>query len=547
MDTQQMTGRLYLELLAGGIACLKRHEDEVNDLNVFPIPDGDTGSNMLLTLQGAMSAEPRENEGIASAARRAANGMLLSARGNSGVILSQFFDGVAAGLSDVECADANDAASAFLCGVRHAYDAVMEPVEGTVLTVMREASEYAAARKHDTLSAYFSDFLYQAGQTLKATPDMLPVLKKAGVVDSGGAGLIYIMEGAAAVLNGDEMPEEPIERSTAPAEKLDLDSFDENSELTFGYCTELLLRLQNAKTDIERFDADVIKDFLQSVGDSIVCVRTGSIVKLHVHTKTPYKVLEFCQKFGEYLTVKIENMSLQHNSLPSDSRLVKAAEKKPYAVVAVASGEGIKQTFSDMGADCIVEGGQSMNPSADDFIEAFDAANADVIFVLPNNGNVILAAKQAAKLYTGADVRVIESHTIGDGYAVLSMLDVSSGDTDRIEREMNDAMQGVVTASVSKCVRNAEMDGFILSEGQYIGFVGKEIVSADNDRRDTACMLADRLDFTDREICILVRGADSTPDEAEEIAAHIRKVHSSCEVFVIDGGQEIYSYILILE
>ena len=547
MDSQVIDSRLFLKLIRAGVENLSSHAEEVNDLNVFPIPDGDTGSNMLLTMQGGLNVSPAEDEGIGALSRRSADGMLFSARGNSGVILSQFFDGIAAGLEGKDTASAEDFAKAFIKGVEHAYSAVMEPVEGTILTVMREASEYAAHRPQEDVTGYLSDFLHQAEETLSDTPNRLPVLKKAGVVDSGGAGLIYILEGAEAFLSDGSLKEREISAPSAAGNVIDLDRFDENSELTYGYCTELLLRLQRAKTDISQFDVDVIRDFLKTIGDSIVCFKNGTIVKIHVHTKEPYRVLEFCQRYGEYLTVKIENMSLQHNNLPTDSKLSEKPERRDYAVVAAASGEGIKQTFRDMGADYIVEGGQSMNPSADDFIEAFERVNADAVFVLPNNGNVILAAKQAAKLYDGSDVRVIESRSIGDCYAVLSMLDLDSRDTDQIEQEMKEAMQGVVTASVSKCIRDTEMDGFSLHDGQYIGFVGKEIVSADNDRRDTVCMLADKLDFTDREICIVVRGADSEETEAEQVAAHIRKAHPGCEVFVIDGGQEIYSYILIIE
>ncbi len=545
MESERIDGSLFIKMIRGGIDNLSLHADEVNDLNVFPIPDGDTGSNMLLTLQGGET--DCENKEIGKVSRKTANGMLLSARGNSGVILSQFYDGIADGLADKDYADAEEIADAFLCGVNSAYSAVAEPTEGTILTVMREASNYAREKRHENVNDYLSDFLFKAKETLEATPDMLAVLKKTGVVDSGGAGLIYIIEGAVNALNGDTSANNTKQNNDFQSNKINFDRFDENSELTFGYCTEVLLRLQNAKTDVENFDPDIIKRYLASVGDSIVCFRTGSIVKIHVHTKTPYKVLEFCQKYGEYLTVKIENMSLQHNSLPSESKLAEKTERKQFAVVAAASGEGIKQTFREMGADYIVEGGQSMNPSADEFIEAFKQVNADVIFVLPNNGNVILAAKQAAKMYSGSDVRVIESRSVGDCYAVLTMLDTDSGNADEIESEMREAMKGVTTAYVSKCIRNTEMDGFMLHDGQYIGFEGKEIVSADNDRRDTACMLADRLDFNGHEICIIVRGEDSNENEAEEIADHIRKSHCDCEVFVIDGGQEIYSYIIIIE
>lgn len=551
-DNQNVDSRLFSQLLNGGYENLNRHMEEVNDLNVFPIPDGDTGSNMLMTVAGGSKVAVDENEGVGSAARRIADGMLLSARGNSGVILSQFFDGIADGLKSYDEANADVMRNAFKTGVAHAYASVMKPTEGTILTVSREASEYAAEQDHDDLNMFFSDFLRQARITLSNTPDMLPVLKKAGVVDSGGAGLIYIVEGMANVLSGEQMTDgiPVIQKEEQPksGSSLNLDLFNEDSVLEFGYCTEVLLRLQRSKVeDIENFDVNIIKDYLQTIGDSIVCFKTGSIVKMHVHTMTPYKVLEFCQRYGEYLTTKIENMSLQHNNLPSDSSIAEEKERTPLAVVAVASGEGIKQTFRDMGTDYIVDGGQSMNPSTDDFIEAFNRVNADTIIVLPNNGNIILAAKQAAKMYEGSDVRVVESKTIGEGYAALTMFNTEIEDTDELVEELTFAMEGVITGIVSKCCRDTEMDGFMLKDGQYIGFVGKDIVSADNDRRDTACMLSDRVDFEDREICILIRGTDSNEEEAEDIANHIRKAHKNTEVFIIDGGQDIYSYILIVE
>ena len=546
-----MNSQMLSELICGGIRNLVIHKDEVNDLNVFPIPDGDTGSNMLMTIQGGEKIVPFEDEGIGDYARRAADSMLFSARGNSGVILSQIADGIAAGLEGVEYADVEDTARAFMCGVEHAYSAVAEPVEGTILTVVREAAEYASSLECSDIQEYLDAFIFQAHESLRRTPELLEILKKAGVVDSGGAGLIYIIEGALSVLKG-----ETIEgageysghtASQAPGAELNFDLFDENSELIYGYCTELLLRLQRKKTDIEHFDLEGFREYLQSIGDSVVCLQTGSVVKLHVHTKEPYLVLQYGQRFGEYLTVKIENMSLQHNNLPADSKLVHPEEHKKFGIVAVASGEGIKKNFREMGVDRIVQGGQTMNPSADDFIDAFRRINADTIFVLPNNSNVILAAEQAAKLYTDADVRVIPSRSIGDGYAVISMLDLDSGDADEIEKNMNQAMEGVVTGSVTHCIRDTEMDGFSLKEGQYLGIVGKDIVSADNDRRDTAYMLTARMDFTDHQICIIIRGKDSTEEEAEEIADMLRKEHRDCEFFVLEGGQELYSYYIILE
>ena len=550
-EKKTIDSRMLAELISGGIRNLVIHRDEVNDLNVFPIPDGDTGSNMLMTIQGGERIVPYEDEGIGDFARRAADGMLFSARGNSGVILSQIADGIAAGLEGLEYANVEDTARAFQCGVDHAYSAVAEPVEGTILTVVREAAEYAASLNCSDIQEYLDAFILQANESLRHTPELLEILKKAGVVDSGGAGLIYIVEGALSVLKGESIENsgEPAGHtvSSAPGAELNFDLFDEDSELVYGYCTELLLRLQRKKTDIEHFDMEKFREYLQSIGDSVVCLKTGSVVKLHVHTKEPYRVLKYGQRFGEYLTVKIENMSLQHNNLPADSKLSHPEEHKQFGIVAVASGEGIKKNFREMGTDRIIEGGQTMNPSADDFIEAFRRINADTIFVLPNNGNVILAAEQAAKLYEAAEVRVIPTRSIGDGYAVLSMLDLDSGDADTIEKEMTASMEGVVTGSVTRCIRDTEMDGFRLRKGQYLGIVGKEIVSADNDRRDTVCMLTTRMDFKDHQICIIIRGKDSTKEEAEEIASMLRREHRDCEVYVLDGGQEIYSYYIILE
>ncbi len=546
MEAQRMNGRLFWELVRGGAAQLKAHANEVNDLNVFPIPDGDTGDNMYLTISGGVNREPSDDEPIGSAARRIADGMLLSARGNSGVILSQFFDGIAAGLSDAEKADADLLGSAFQKGVEHSYAAVSEPTEGTILTVAKSATQYAADRQPDSLNGFFDTFLERGQTALQETPEQLPVLKKAGVVDSGGAGLLYIIEGMARTLNG-EAPVSVAEAAQPAAAVLDLDRFTESSELTFGYCTELLLRLQSKKTDVDAFDPAPMREFLSSIGNSLVLVKTGSVVKIHVHTMQPYRVLEYCQRYGEYLTVKIENMNLQHNNLPADSALVSPSERKPMAIVAVASGEGVKHAFTEMGAADVIDGGQCQNPSTDDFLAAFDRVNADTILVLPNNSNVILAAKQAASLYEKSRVLVVESKSIGDGYAALSMMNPELDDPDAIYDDMTAAMDGVVTASVSVCSRDTEMDGFLLHKGQYIGISGKEIVSADNDRCDTACMLVNRLDLDDHEICILLCGQDSDPDEAQRIAAHIRGMNPFCEVFVQDGGQPVFNYLIILE
>lgn len=564
MDLSTIDGRVYQKMYLAGARSLKRHVKEVNDLNVFPIPDGDTGDNMLLTMLGGENASPADD--VSTAARRIADGMLLSARGNSGVILSQFFDGIGTGFSGVKDAAASDFAAAFNTGVKQAYRSVMEPAEGTILTVLREASAYAENAAAADPKAYLTAFIKEARASLERTPELLPVLKKAGVVDSGGAGLIHIAEGMLAVLNGEEIPDDGSFSSDSAAvasathQDLDLSLFTEDSVLEFGYCTELLLRLQNAKTDPENFDISIIKDFLMDIGNSVVIFQTGSIIKLHVHTMTPDKVLGFCQQFGEFLTVKIENMSLQHNNLDDTKEEAKtpgmsgaaeratlAGEKKPYAVVAVAAGSGIQETFRDLGADVIVDGGQSMNPSSEAFIDAFDRINAETIFVLPNNGNVVLAALQAAKLYDKADIRVIQTKTIGEGYAALTMYSPDEGSADDVEEALNFAAEGVITAEISRCARDSEFGDLSLKEGQYIGFVGKEILASGNDRYAAAVSTAAALDFTDHEICILIRGRSADTAEAEQISRAIQEAHRGLEFYLIDGLQDIYDYILILE
>ncbi|MBQ9749126.1 MAG: DAK2 domain-containing protein [Clostridia bacterium] len=538
-----LDGILFARMISSGAANLKTHAQEINDLNVFPIPDGDTGDNMLLTMMGGVHKD-LDCEVLCEVAERVSSGMLMSARGNSGVILSQFFEGIKNGFSGLHTANTYEIGEAFRQGVKQAYGSVMTPTEGTILTVVREATEYACEQNAETPEAFLNAFIKEAKASLERTPDLLPVLKKAGVVDSGAAGLIYIIDGMMRAVIGEDIAE--FSEVSEKTQELDLDAFNEDSVLEFGYCTELLVRLQNAKTDIANFDVKVITDFLQTIGDSIVTVRNGSIVKLHVHTMTPGKVLDFCQQYGEFLKVKIENMSLQHNNTVTEEK-APAKERKKYGVVAVACGEGLKNTFRERGADVIVDGGQSMNPSAEDFITAFDEVNADVIFVFPNNGNIILTAEQAAHLYDKSDVRVIESTTIGAGYASLAMLDTSSGDTDQIASELREAMQGVITAEISHCIRDAKMDNTEVHTGDYIGFVGKELLAVNNNRLVTVCETMDKLQFSKYDICILICGKDATDEEVSRIEAYVRARYRGKEIYIINGGQDVYDYIMIIE
>ena len=408
LEVKRIDGELFTRLVLGGAANLHVNVQEVNDLNVFPIPDGDTGENMYLTLKGGVDElAALEVSPISQKAQVLAQGMLLNARGNSGVILSQLFHGLALGLEGLGDADLSQFASALQRGVQCAYGAVAEPTEGTILTVAREAVEYASVALTENMTAreFFGLYFSEMKKSLENTPELLSVLKEAGVIDSGGAGLVYIVEGFCKVLAGEAIDGE-LAAADASTKTLDFSKFNEDSEMTFGYCTELLLQLQRSKTDLDAFSVQELIAFLGTVGDSIVAFRTGHVVKVHVHTLTPWKVLAHCQEFGEFLTVKIENMTLQHNERVKQEKTSTIAEmqkkikraRRKYAVVTVASGDGLVQTFKDLGVDYVVSGGQTNNPSAEDFLAAFEDVNADCIFVLPNNGNIILAAEQAAKI-----------------------------------------------------------------------------------------------------------------------------------------------------
>lgn len=545
MESQQrIDGVQFTRMVQRGAQSLRAHVASVNNLNVFPIPDGDTGDNMLLTILGGADAAV-DTLSVSEASRRISDGMLLSARGNSGVILSQIFEGMAESFEGMESADNEGIIKALRAGVAHAYNAVLEPTEGTMLTVVRCAAEYVATKPVAGPEELFRDLVAEAKRTLEKTPEMLPVLKKAGVVDSGGAGFVYIAEGMLKALADGEVTENFSTPKIGEA-SIDLNLFSEDSVLEYGYCTELLLRLQRCKTDIDTFEVYSLTDYLKGIGDSVVAFKTGSIVKIHIHTMTPDRVLAFCQRYGEFLKIKIENMSLQHNNTPTEGINVSVKpprEKKTYGVVAVASGDGVKSFFEESGADVIVDGGQSMNPSTEDFIRAFDEACAETVFVLPNNSNIILTAKQAAAMYEGSDIRVIESKTVGDGYAALSMLSVDSGDTDTIVRELTEAMDGVVTAEVSQSVRDTDE----VSAGDYIGFVGKDIIADEKTRLEAACKTVDSLSENEFDICIIARGKTVDEREGTELSSYVKTNYPSKEVYMIDGGQDVYDYIIIVE
>ncbi len=557
MGTKELNGELLAKLLEGGAANLRMNADIVNDLNVFPIPDGDTGDNMMMTMNGGINAlNGHTSPSLTEAAETASHGMLLSARGNSGVILSQLFAGVAEGFRGFETADIRTVGEAMRSGVRSAYASVITPTEGTILTVARESIEYACSRinENSTLESFCADCLREANASLQRTPELLAVLKEAGVIDSGGAGLYYIADGVYKTLRGEKIESTDTKITVSTPQTIDTSKFNEDSVMEFGYCTECLLQLTHAKTDISAFDINKLIDTLTEMGgDSIVAVQNGTVVKIHVHTFEPEKALGYCHQFGEFLTLKVENMTLQHTETFVENRFhVTFIEdedipKKHFGIVTVATGEGIKETLTDLGADIVIDGGQGKNPSTEDFVEAFREAHAENIFVLPNNGNILMAARQAAEMYEDSKVFVIESKSIGDGYAALQMLSLDSDDPEEIAKELRDAMQGVITGSVTRAVRSTTVNGVEIKENEFIGFTDKEMQVSCPTPLETAKALSEQLSIGDYEFVIVIYGADTTEEEKEGYRSYMREQHRRTELCEIDGGQEVYHFLIILQ
>ena len=551
MDTKQIDGALFANMLRGGAAALYDHRQAVNDLNVFPIPDGDTGDNMFMTMDSGVAAlNSSQTDTITAAASAAAKGMLMGARGNSGVILSRIFAGIAKGLEGANTADVDLLNKAMQKGVYESYSAVSVPVEGTILTVFKDAAAYAgsAIQKETTAERYFDDLLTEMKRSLQRTPELLDVLQQSGVVDSGGAGLTYIMQGMQDVLNGKNAAFSI--RCTADISKaIDINAADEDSLSEFGYCTEFLLRLLQKKTDAAHFDITEMLRYLNTVGESVVAFQEGSILKVHVHTKKPGDILNYAQQYGEFLTTKIENMTLQHHETlrSSHTELPQTEPRKSYGIISVASGSGIKELFLSLGCDAVVDGGQSMNPSANELIETFRKVNADTLLVYPNNANIILTAKQAKELYHDAEVCILPTKTIGEAYAAISMLDTDKSSVQDILNEQTEIISGVVTGIVSRAVRDSTQNELTIHKGNYIGFSEDRIMLEHENKNDALLALAEQLHSGSFDIALVICGESVTMQDSDTVYDALKKQFPVTEIIMIDGKQPIYDYILTLE
>lgn len=556
-----LSGQVFAAMVLNGYRDLKSQYEKINDLNVFPVPDGDTGTNIAATLTGGVKAmATADQNNIGDVSEKLAEGMLLGARGNSGVILSQFFAGIANALADLQKANVTQFAAALRSGTQKAYEAVVQPVEGTILTVAREGSAYVM----DHLTAIpdfeslFEVLLSRMREALERTPDLLPVLKEAGVIDSGGAGLVCIIEGMGKEIMGEEVADSVF---NGPQNSVSADAkvpFDENSVLTYGYCTEFILQLQKSKGDPKAFQIKDMIAFLSTIGDSIVAIKQGTIVKIHVHTKVPYKAIEYAQRYGEFVTFKMENMSIQHNEvllkeMPIEgAKMVKAVEKPKdrvnLAIVAVSPSDPISNLFKEMGVSEIISGGQTMNPSAQDFVEAFKNANADNIIVFPNNGNVILTAQQAAKLFTGSKITIMESKSLVEAYSALSMADPVNETVEENIVSMKNSMKNLTAAEVCPAIRDSINNGIQIKKGDFIAIKEGTVVAAKAKIIDSVAALLQSIDdIDDKEVLTVFYGVDATEKNKDDLKAYVSKTYPMMEVVEIDGQQTIYPFVFAVE
>ncbi len=546
----KITGKLYRDALISGANNITNQKQAVDELNVFPVPDGDTGTNMSMTISNALAEMKNASDSITAgdAAKKVASAMLRGARGNSGVILSLIFRGLSKGLAGKAEADAKDLSDAFKLGVDAAYKSVMKPTEGTILTVAREAYEntVSLAVEGGDAAEFLRAYIDEAEKTLAKTPELLPALKKAGVVDAGGRGLIVILEGMMQVIGGGAIIEavdavKPVGPVAVAA------ATGSSDEITFAYCTEfIVMKKQGAK------DATALRAFLETIGDCVVVVDDDEIIKVHVHSNHPGKAIEEGLKFGELTKMKIENMREQHNNIikadeaAQTNRKAPVAPEKDMGFVAVAAGAGVEALFRDLGADQIVRGGQTMNPSTEDILEAIGQTPAHNVFVLPNNKNIIMAAEQAVKL-ADRNVCVLQSKTIPQGISAMMAFDP---DADFVANRsgMTDALGNVESGQITFAVRDSEYDGHKIKQGEILAMDNGKIVFTEADVTKALVKLTKRLVSGSSSFITVIYGSDVTDEDAQAAYEKLRsKISDNIDIVLVNGGQPVYYYIISVE
>lgn len=553
MEITSINAEVLSKMFLAGAKNLDAKKDWINELNVFPVPDGDTGTNMSMTIMSAAKeVSSLSNPSMAELAKAISSGSLRGARGNSGVILSQLFRGFCKVIKDYDELDVSIISDAFQKAVETAYKAVMKPKEGTILTVAKGAADKALEFSEDTddLITFGSEIIKHADYVLSQTPEMLPVLKQAGVVDSGGQGLMQVLKGCMDSLLGKEI-DYTIEGASTASSVVKISAQTE-AEIKFGYCTEFIIVLNRPLSDKEELE---YKSYLESIGDSIVVVADDEIVKTHVHTNDPGLAIQKALTHGSLSRIKIDNMREEHQEkLIKDAEKIAAQEaeakpeepKKDMGFIAVSIGEGMNEIFKGLGVDYIIEGGQTMNPSTEDMLNAIDHVNADHIFILPNNKNIILAANQAASLVEDKDIIVIPTKTVPQGITALVNF-IPDFSAEENKETMTAELANVKTGQVTYAVRDTEIDGKTIKQDDYMGIGDSGILSVGQDLKETTLEMLDEMIDEDSAIVSIYYGSDSSMENAEELSACIEEKYPDVEIEINDGGQPIYYYVISVE
>lgn len=562
LKVSKITENEFRKMVAVSSNRLNNNAEFINSLNVFPVPDGDTGTNMSLSFaSGAKYVSESTATSVGELAQVLAKGLLMGARGNSGVILSQVFRGFSKNAASKDELTPSDLAEAIVSGVQTAYKAVMKPQEGTILTVARKAAEAAtkAARNSDDCVVVIKDAYEAAEAALKTTPELLPVLKEVGVVDSGGQGLTFVYQGFYDALSGNVRDEQ--EYRPTPADMDDMVSAEHHKsvqsqlnteDIKYGYCTEIMVKLGAGRLVDEKFDYDTFRGYLSEIGNSLLVIADDEVVKVHVHTEQPGKVLSYGQKFGSLIKVKVDNMRLQHETILEQDKEAEDEQQAEisqiagdYGIIAVASGEGVAKLFHSVGVTQIIQGGQTMNPSTKDIVDAINATEKDKVIILPNNKNIFLAAEQAADV-ADADVKVVHTRSIPQGLSAMINFNKDM-DLDENVAAMEEALKDVISGQVTVAVRDTTLDGQEIAKDSYMGIVDGSIKVTNPDRKTTTVEMIKAMLDEDSEVVTIIYGTDATFQEVKEIAQEVQSLDEDLEIEIHEGDQPVYPYLVSVE
>lgn len=562
MKISKITENEFRKMIAVSSNRLNNNAEFINSLNVFPVPDGDTGTNMSLSFaSGAKYVSESTSSSVGELSQALAKGLLMGARGNSGVILSQVFRGFSKNAAAKAELTPADLADALVAGVQTAYKAVMKPQEGTILTVARKAAEAATktAKTSDDCVEVMEAAYEAAEAALKTTPDLLPVLKEVGVVDSGGQGLTFVYQGFFDALSGNVRDEQ--EYHPTPADMDDMVSAEHHKsvqsqlnteDIQYGYCTEIMVKLGAGRLVDEKFDYDTFRGYLSEIGNSLLVIADDEVVKVHVHTEQPGKVLSYGQKFGSLIKVKVDNMRLQHETILEQDKEAEEEQQAEinqiagdYGIIAVASGDGLAQLFHSVGVTQIIQGGQTMNPSTKDIVDAINATGKDKVIVLPNNKNIFLAAEQAADV-ADANVKVVHTRSITQGLSAMINFN-KEADIDENVVAMEEALDDVISGQVTVAVRDTTIDGQEIKKDNYMGIVDGSIKVTDPDRKQATLEMVKAMLDEDSEVITIIYGADADQAEAQAIADEIQSWDEDYEIEIHEGDQPVYPYLISVE